>query len=75
MMTYSYTNLSRIKVIRVSNIPGFYLERTAFPGQVILLQVPLGAVLEVYAAPVTTPCEDTIAAVKTTAVSKSVQKF
>ena len=61
MITYSYTNLSQdIKVIQVSNIPSFYLERTAFPGQVILLQVPLGALLEVYAAPVTTLREDTI---------------
>lgn len=61
MMTYSYTNLSQdIKVIRVCNIPGFYLERTALPNQVILLQAPLGAVFEVYAAPVTTLREDTI---------------
>ncbi len=61
MMLCHYTNLSQtIKVIRVRNISGFYLERTSYPSQSILFQAPIGAVLEVYAAPVTTLREDTI---------------
>lgn len=70
MMTYCcYTNRARTpKVIRVSTA-GFWLERLVFPGQVILVQVPLGALLEVYGEPVTMVREDSILCSEETAVS------
>ena len=37
-----------LQVARISNIPGWYLERTVFPKQEILFKAPLSALLEIH---------------------------
>lgn len=43
-----------MQVIRIENIPEFYLERTVFPGQRLIFEAPTTAVLEIHTATIAT---------------------
>lgn len=44
-----YTNqTSHVQVLRIENIPHWYFERVAIPGQPVIFQAPLDAQLDVY---------------------------
>ena len=60
-----YTNVSsKIQVVRITNIANWYFERVVFPGQRLMFEAPLGALLEVHCGMMassilsdTIPCE------------------
>lgn len=39
---------SRIQVARITNIPNWYFERVVFPGQRLIFEAPLEALLEIH---------------------------
>lgn len=44
----SYVNSStRMQIVRISNIPGWYFERVVFPGQRLLFRAPAMGLLEI----------------------------
>lgn len=44
-----YANTSpRVQIIRIADVPDFYLERVIFPGERLLFKVPSNASLEVH---------------------------
>jgi hypothetical protein len=55
---------SKIQIARSSNVPNWYFERVVFPGQRLVFEAPLGAVLEIHTGMMATailsdniPCE------------------
>ena len=60
-----YTNVSsKIQVVRITNIANWYFERVVFPGQRLMFEAPLEALLEVHCGMMassilsdTIPCE------------------
>ncbi|NEP57672.1 MAG: DUF1830 domain-containing protein [Symploca sp. SIO2G7] len=66
-LCYYANQSSRIQIIRITNIPSFYLERVVFPGQRLVFEAVNNAKLEVHTSDkVTTiitdiiPCEQLI---------------
>jgi len=47
-LCYYSNQSSRIQIIKISNIPSFYLERVVFPGQRLLFEAVEQAKLEVH---------------------------
>lgn len=46
---------AKVQVVRISNIPNWYLERVVFPHEYFLFEAPLTAELEVYQESRSTP--------------------
>lgn len=46
---YFYINITRyVQIIRITNIPNYYWERTIFPGQRLIFEAITSAKLEIY---------------------------
>lgn len=44
-----YANVSHlVQVVRIANIPNWYMERVIFPGQRLMFEAPAEAVLEIH---------------------------
>lgn len=39
---------SNVQICRITNIPNWYLERVVFPGQRLIFEAPLTAILEIH---------------------------
>ncbi len=50
-----YNSTAKIQVVRISNIPDWYLEHVTFPHEYFLFEAPLTAELEVYQDESSTP--------------------
>ncbi|MCU0567872.1 MAG: DUF1830 domain-containing protein [Oculatellaceae cyanobacterium Prado106] len=52
---------SKVQVVRITNIPNWYFERVAFPGQRLVFEAMSGAQLEVHSGMMSAILADTIA--------------
>jgi hypothetical protein len=62
---------SSIAIVRVTNIPNWYFERVVFPGQKLLFDAPISALLEIHTGMMasailsdTIPCSQLVLAVE-----------
>jgi len=60
LLCHFFNERDQVVVIRITNIPNWYLERVVFPAQRLMFEAPEGAVLEVYSPEAETLREDTI---------------
>lgn len=44
-------NTSRIQIVRIENLVDTYFERTVFPGQQLIIETTIEAVLDIYSGP------------------------